>query len=92
MKSVLSVFSVAFAAATTILALRMEARAADARANGFTFRRVDAPFSGVTETQANGINDRGQVVGFYVVGGATHGYIDDRGSFTHRRRLLSRRD
>ena len=54
----------------------------DARANGFTFRRVDAPFPGVTETQANGINDQGPVVGFYVVGGATHGYIDDRGSFT----------
>ena len=41
---------------------------------------IDVP--GGTETQAYGINDRGQIVGNYVAGGAFHGFLLANGIFT----------
>ena len=48
-----------------------------------TFATIDVPGAG--STFANGLNNRGQVVGFYRVGGqsdASHGFLLDEGNFT----------
>ena len=44
-----------------------------------TFTSIDVP--GATDTQANGINTGGQIVGTYF-DPATHGFLDSGGSFT----------
>jgi len=45
------------------------------------FTRIDVP--GAVMTLADGVNDRGQVVGGYVdAGGRVHGYLWDEGRFT----------
>ena len=38
------------------------------------YDQFDAPYAGVTDTVASGINDAGQVVGTYVVGFHSHGF------------------
>jgi probable HAF family extracellular repeat protein len=50
-------------------------------ASAFTFTTIDVP--GATFTGASGINDHGQIVGFYDdVSGTEHGFLLDRGIFT----------
>src|SRR5688572_15011385 len=44
------------------------------------FTPIDVP--GATLTDANGINDAGQVVGSYTAGGITHGFLLSGGIFT----------
>ena len=48
----------------------------------FTFTTIDVP--GSIQTNANGINSRGQIVGFYtdVSSGTSHGFLDDNGTLT----------
>ena len=43
------------------------------------FRTIDLP--GATFTNAQGINDRGEIVGRADVGGAVHGYLFSDGNF-----------
>ena len=46
-----------------------------------TFTAINVP--GATSTQAFGINERSQIVGFYFDGvGELHGFLLDRGTFT----------
>ena len=46
-----------------------------------TFTTIDVP--GASLTQAFGINPRGDIVGSYAAGGATHGFLlDKKGTFT----------
>ena len=46
-----------------------------------TFTQID-PF-GSTFTQALGINDKGEIVGFYIdPNGTQHGYVDNNGVFS----------
>src|SRR5437773_774333 len=49
---------------------------------GSTFTTIDVP--GANFTQAGGINDRGQIVGGYSIGGGllVHGFVLDHGTFT----------
>ena len=48
-----------------------------------TFTTLDFPAQGVAGTVAKGINDRGQVAGFYVQSGSDiHGFVWDGGTFT----------
>lgn len=48
-----------------------------------TFTTLDFPAQGVAGTVAKGINDRGQVAGFYVQSGSNiHGFVWDGGTFT----------
>jgi uncharacterized membrane protein len=46
------------------------------------FIPIDVPFTGVLNTFAEGINDSGDIVGFYSVGTAIHGFLDSGGAFT----------
>ena len=48
---------------------------------GESFIRIDVP--GAVRTEADGVNDRGQVVGEYIdAGGRFHGFLWDKGRFT----------
>jgi len=49
--------------------------------DGTTFNPLDVPFSGVTETQAYGINNNGEIVGFYNDASGGHGFILVKGQF-----------
>jgi probable HAF family extracellular repeat protein len=42
--------------------------------DGSTYTTVDDP-SGVSGTYATGINNRGQIVGYYLDGHQTHGFV-----------------
>ena len=47
------------------------------------FLTIDVPFPEVTSTGPNGINNVGQIVGFYDDNtGGRHGFLSDRGNFT----------
>ena len=46
------------------------------------FDAIDAPFSGVFETQATGISNRGQIVGFFDDLSGAHGFRLDKHGFT----------
>src|SRR5262245_34782901 len=46
----------------------------------FTFQTIDVP--GATLTEAAAVNDAGEVVGRYVAGGVTHGFLLSRGALT----------
>jgi probable HAF family extracellular repeat protein len=46
----------------------------------FTYTTLDVPGSAVT--QANGINDAGQIVGYYDAGGTSHGFLLSGGVYT----------
>ncbi len=46
----------------------------------FSFTTIDFP--GATQTSANGINNAGQIVGFYGPGGSRHGFLLSSGSFS----------
>src|SRR6185436_6868907 len=47
------------------------------------FTTLDFPAQGVIETGAKGINDRGEVAGYYVLSGSDiHGFVWRRGTFT----------
>src|SRR5262249_60184692 len=60
---------------------RHAAHAPATNAAALSFTTIDVPFSGVSETQAIGINNRGQIVGFYNDSTGTHGFVDDNGRF-----------
>ena len=49
-------------------------------ASSYTFTRIDVP--GATATQPSGINTGGRVVGWYMQGGVTRGFIYDAGAWT----------
>lgn len=55
---------------------------ATAHAATYTFTTIDVP--GSIQTNANGINSRGQIVGFYTdaSSGTSHGFLDDNGTVT----------
>jgi probable HAF family extracellular repeat protein len=55
---------------------------ATAQAATYTFTTIDVP--GSIQTNANGINSRGQIVGFYTdaSSGTSHGFLDDNGTVT----------
>jgi len=46
------------------------------------FTTIIIDFPGATSTSARGINNAGQIVGWYVKGGASHGFLLQNGSFT----------
>src|SRR2546428_14035363 len=50
--------------------------------SGFTFSTIDVP--GASSTEALGINNAGQIVGFFKdnIGSGQHGFLYDRGTFT----------
>ena len=71
----------------TILAATMAvgsllAAASPASAAAFTFTTIDVPGAAPGSTQAGGINTSGQIVGSFVAGATTHGFLDTGGSFT----------
>ena len=45
-------------------------------ATTFTFTLVNVPFAGVTETDANGVNNSAQIVGFYLDASGGHAFLD----------------
>ena len=47
-------------------------------------------FPGADNTQAWGINSRGEIVGTYVSGGAMHGFLLNRSGFRRVRRVATR--
>jgi uncharacterized membrane protein len=51
-------------------------------AAAYTFSPVDVPFAGVTETDANGVNNSGQIVGFYFDASGGHAFLDSGGMFS----------
>src|SRR5215472_9095185 len=53
---------------------------ADDKADAFTFTTIDPP--GSTFTFPFGINPQGDIVGNYVAGGVTHGFLLHEGAFT----------
>jgi len=49
----------------------------------FTFTTIDIPFSGAFQTTPTGINDKGQIAGFYLTSGlASHGFLLSDGNFS----------
>src|SRR5258708_30575792 len=54
----------------------------DSSADSYSFTTVDVP--GATNTNATGINNRGQIVGFYNDASGDHGFVlsSDRRTFT----------
>ncbi len=50
--------------------------------SGQVWNVTDYPASGVTETYARGINDSGEIVGYYKDGTGFHGYTLMNGNFT----------
>ena len=78
-----ALFPIALALGAIIIVRGASAQAAAAR---YTFTTIDVPFPGVGETTAIGINNRHQIVGFYVDGTGLHGFIDDEGRFSPCRR------
>ena len=50
-----------------------------ALAAAYTFTPVDVPFAGVTETDANGVNNLGQIVGVYFDASGGHAFLDSGG-------------
>jgi uncharacterized membrane protein len=81
MKREAALFTIALALGTTMLVPRTDAQAPATNAAGLSFTTIDVPFSGVSETQAIGINNRGQIVGFYNDSTGMHGFVDDNGRF-----------
>src|SRR5438309_1251631 len=68
--------------ATATLAMAPLATSCPANASAFSFTQIDAP-GGAGNTVASGINDAGQIVGFFTDGtGGVHGFLDTGGSFT----------
>jgi uncharacterized membrane protein len=68
----LSTATILLLAATPALAVR------------FTFSRIDAPYPGTVQTIPSGINNQGQVVGWYfaiATGLTAHGFVMTEGSF-----------
>jgi hypothetical protein len=51
-------------------------------AAAYTFIPIDVPFAGVTETDANGINNSGRFVGFYFDASGGHAFLDSGGMFS----------
>ncbi len=58
--------------ATLLLAAPFTTRAAT-----YSFQTIDAPFSGAADTGATGINDSGQIVGYYYNSSSEHGFLYD---------------
>src|SRR5262244_953830 len=50
--------------------------------SGYTFISIDVPFTGASNTRANGINDRGDIVGRYEDGTGVHGFLLSQGTFS----------
>src|ERR1019366_620532 len=50
--------------------------------SGGTFTAIDYPGKTVTQTEALGINNSGQVVGFYVDPSGPHGFLYEGGQYT----------
>jgi len=48
----------------------------------YTFTPVDAPFAGVSETDANGVNNSAQIVGLYFDTSGSHAFLDSGGMFS----------
>jgi probable HAF family extracellular repeat protein len=48
----------------------------------YTFSTLDVPGSSYASTFAQGINDSGQIVGWYVDAGGRHGFLLDNGTYT----------
>jgi hypothetical protein len=65
-----------------IAMIRLVGFPATALAAAYTFTPVDVPFAGVTETDANGVNNSGQIVGFYLDVGGGHAFLDGGGMFS----------
>jgi probable HAF family extracellular repeat protein len=63
--------------ATLLLAAPFSTQAATYR-----FRTIDVPFSGAADSSAAGINDSGQIVGYYYDSSSEHGFLDENGTFT----------
>ena len=45
-------------------------------AAAYTFTPVNVPFAGVTETDANRVNNSAQIVGFYLDASGGHAFLD----------------
>src|SRR4051794_29265388 len=65
-----------------LIAATLVTGAVAAQNAAFTFTTINVP--GAIQTNANGINSRGQIVGFYTdaSSGRQHGFLDDNGTLT----------
>jgi len=61
--------------------MMMASGGARAQSSGYTFTAISAPL-GTGGTFAQGINDSGQIVGYYYGGSGASGFIDTNGTFT----------
>jgi probable HAF family extracellular repeat protein len=62
--------------------LMMAAGGARAQSGGYTFTPVNDPL-GVKGTFAEGVNDAGQIVGYFEdSSGVNHGFLDTNGTYT----------
>ena len=58
----------------------LNTRASGALVPSYSFTTINVP--GATNTQANGINNRGEIVGSFTDATGTHGFIYSAGTFT----------
>src|ERR1700730_15792196 len=58
------------------------AAASPASAAAYSFTTIDVPGAVAGSTRGGGINNSGQIVGSFVAGATTHGFLDTGGSFT----------
>jgi probable HAF family extracellular repeat protein len=65
----------------TTIAVGLLTVASPATATDFSFVTFDVPGSVLGSTTAKGINNDGQIVGFFTSGGSSHGYIYTDGDF-----------
>jgi len=80
-------FGERYVRAKTILAATLAvggllAAASPASAAAYTFTTIDVPGAVPGSTRGGGINNSGQIVGSFVAGATTHGFLDTGGSFT----------
>jgi hypothetical protein len=67
----------------SVLAIALSgATATGASARNYTFSTFDVPGAVAGSTYAEGINNTGQVTGYYSDAGGSHGFVDTNGAFT----------
>ena len=54
----------------------------DALGVPYTFTQVDVPFPGASDTVITGVNNAGQIVGWYRAANQFHGFVKDGSTFT----------
>src|SRR5262245_26764799 len=69
-----------FAAALCVAAMVAVSQPAARTVSGFTVTPIDVP--GSILTAATGIDTLGRIVGYFVDGSGTHGFLFERGTFT----------